>query len=39
MAEFASRHVLAEGYSFASSFEVGLDLVLDALQRLRSAYP
>lgn len=39
MAEFATQHVLAEGYSFASSFEVGLDLVLDALERLRVAFP
>lgn len=36
--EFATQHVLAEDYSFASSFEVGLDLVLDALERVRSAY-
>jgi hypothetical protein len=34
MAEFAHEHVLAEGYAFADSFEVGLDLVLDGLARL-----
>lgn len=39
MAEFATQHVLAEGYSFASSFEVGLELTLDALERLRAAFP
>lgn len=38
MAEFATQHVLADGYSFADSFEVGLDLVLDALERLRTAF-
>ncbi len=35
MAEFATQHVLRDGYSFASSFEVGLDLTLDSLERLR----
>ncbi|WP_249423832.1 TetR/AcrR family transcriptional regulator [Nocardioides coralli] len=38
MAEFASGHVLTEGYSFGSSFEVGLELTLDSLDRLRHTY-
>ena len=39
MAEFATGHVLTEGYAFANSFEVGLDLTLDALERLPGLYP
>lgn len=35
MAEFATQHVLRDGYSFADSFEVGLELVLDSLERLQ----
>lgn len=38
MAEFASKHVLTEDYSFGSSFEVGLGLTLDSLERLRATY-
>jgi AcrR family transcriptional regulator len=38
MEEFATRHVLAEGYSFASSFDVGLGLLLDALERLQETF-
>ena len=38
MAEFANDHVLADGYSFGSSFEVGLGLTLDSLERLRATY-
>ena len=39
MMEFATEHVLTEGYSFGDSFEVGLDLTLDSLGRLQSAFP
>lgn len=39
MAEFATQHVLTEDYSFGSSFEVGLDLTLASLERLRATYP
>lgn len=38
MAEFASEHVLTEDYSFGSSFEIGLGLTLDSLERLRVTY-
>lgn len=36
MARFAMEHAMKPGYSFGASFEVGLDLVLDGLARLRS---
>ena len=39
MAEFATEHVLTEGYWFGASFEVGLELTLDALERLRADHP
>lgn len=39
MAEFATQHVLLEGYAFANSFEVGLELTLDSLERLRAEGP
>lgn len=39
MAEFAARHVLADGYAFGNSFEVGLELTLDGLERLRVLFP
>lgn len=39
MAEFATQHVLTEGYAFADSFRVGLDLTLDGLERLRVTFP
>ncbi|MGC5627908.1 TetR/AcrR family transcriptional regulator C-terminal domain-containing protein [Georgenia sp. Z1344] len=35
MAELAQEHVLAPGYDFGDSFEVGLTIVLDGLERLR----
>lgn len=34
MAQFASQHVMREGYAFSDSFEVGLALVLDGLATL-----
>lgn len=34
MAEFATGHVLTEGYAFGDSFEVGLAIVLDGLAAL-----
>lgn len=36
LTEFAQEVVMAGGYDFADEFEVGLDLVLDAVGRLRS---
>ena len=39
MAEFATQHVLRPGYSFGDSFEVGLELTLDAVERLRHDFP
>lgn len=36
LVEFVGQHALRPGYSFAASFEVGLDLVLDGLERLRA---
>lgn len=35
--ELAAQHVLQPGYDYGTEFEVGLDLVLDALERLRGA--
>ncbi len=35
MAEFAVEHVSRPGYSFADSFEVGLDILLDGIEELR----
>jgi AcrR family transcriptional regulator len=37
--EFATQHVLQPGYSFAASFDVGLDLVLDGIAALRDRSP
>ena len=31
--EFTSEHVMKDGYSFSDSFEFGLDLILDGLER------
>lgn len=33
LAEFMSDHVLQPGYDYGKEFEVGLDLVLDGLER------
>jgi AcrR family transcriptional regulator len=33
LAELATAHVLQPGYQYGSEFEIGLDLVLDALER------
>ena len=38
LAEFVTGHALRPGYSFAASFEVGLELVLDGLERLRAGH-
>ncbi|WP_372594229.1 TetR/AcrR family transcriptional regulator C-terminal domain-containing protein [Actinotalea sp.] len=35
--EFTTRHTLQPGYAFGHSFEVGLDLVLDGLERTATA--
>ncbi len=34
LAEFAREHVLRPGYDFGEEFEVGLELILDGLERL-----
>lgn len=36
LAEMAVEHILAPGYDHAAEFELGLDLILDALDRARS---
>ena len=33
LVELATQHVLQPGYSFGNSFEFGLDLILDGLDR------
>ena len=33
LVEMAREHVLAPGYAFGSSFDFGLDLILDGLER------
>lgn len=35
LAEFMVEHAMKPGYAFGDEFEVGLDLILDALDRLR----
>ena len=35
--EFTTEHVLRPGYHFAVSFEIGLDLILDGIERIRRA--
>lgn len=37
LAEMAAGHILQPGYSYASEFEIGLDLILGSLDRLRWA--
>jgi AcrR family transcriptional regulator len=36
LAEMTVEHVLQPGYDYANEFEIGLDLILDALERLRA---
>lgn len=38
LAQFASEHVMQEGYAFSDSFEVGLNLTLDGLAALRETH-
>ncbi len=33
LAEMATEHILRPGYDFASEFEIGLSVILDALTR------
>ena len=33
LAELAVRHILQPGYHYGNEFEIGLDLILDALER------
>ena len=35
LAETITEHVTKSGYDYAAEFEVGLDLILDGLERLR----
>ncbi len=35
LAETITEHVTKSGYEYAAEFEVGLDLILDGLERLR----
>lgn len=35
LAEMAAGHVLQPGYAYADEYEVGLDLILDGIERLR----
>jgi AcrR family transcriptional regulator len=35
LVEMATEHVLKPGYNYADEFEIGLDLILDGLERLR----
>ena len=35
LAEIVAGHVAEVGYDFATAFEYGLDLILDALERRR----
>jgi AcrR family transcriptional regulator len=37
LAEFTSQHVLQPGYNYGDEFPLGLDLILDALERTRGA--
>ena len=39
LAEVVAGHVAKVGYDFTAAFEYGLDLILDALERLRSDQP
>ena len=36
LAEMATEHVLRPGYHYGGEFEIGLDLILDALERAAS---
>ena len=38
LSEMVLEHVLQPGYAYADEFEVGLELVLDSLERLRDAH-
>jgi hypothetical protein len=35
LADFISEHAMKPGYDFADVFEIGLDVVLDGLERMR----
>ena len=39
LAEMAAGHILQPGYSYAREFEIGLDLILDSLDRLLRSTP
>jgi hypothetical protein len=38
LAELTTEHVLQPGYDYGDEFEVGLDLILDSLERLRTTH-
>ncbi len=33
---FITEHAMQPGYDYADEFEIGLDLILDGLERMRS---
>lgn len=37
LVEFATKHAMKHGYSYAAEFEVGLDLILNGLERMLEA--
>jgi hypothetical protein len=37
LAAFITDHAMKPGYDFADEFEVGLDVILDGLERVRDA--
>ena len=37
LAELAAEHVLKPGYDYGNEFEIGLDLILDGLERAAGA--
>jgi hypothetical protein len=37
LAAFITEHAMKPGYDFANEFEVGLDVILDGLERVRDA--
>jgi AcrR family transcriptional regulator len=37
LVEFITQHAMQPGYDFGDEFEIGLDLILDGLERLRAA--
>ena len=36
LADFITEHAMQPGYDFADEFKIGLDAILDGLERLRN---